>query len=234
MFHKKDCITFFVFHKQQTSAQIKQFFINKIRYLLPLNWLFKYKVAQGGTAFITLCLNYGGKAMKKTMMISTTAILLATLVSSGAFANGAKKMPEKKTQVVAEAKTKESKKLDSTKKDSSKKLAKTNSTKKESSKNRNHRSCRMMFDENTIIGQVKSVDAAANKITLTNADGVDTDYSVSGFTRIAIMTTAKSESTEKKAPKSNELSDIKSGSWVMLSTMPGKTETQVASRILVK
>ncbi len=170
--------------------------------------------------------------MKKTMMISTTAILLATLVSSGAFANGSKKSPEKKPQVVVEAKSKDTKKTDLKKEDSKK----TDFKKGDSYKNRNQRSCRMTFDENTIIGQVKKVDTSANKIILTDADGVDTEYSVSGFTRIAIMSTSpKTENSEKnKAPKSNALSDIKEGSWVMLSLHPGKTKTQVASKILVK
>ena len=213
--------------------------------------------------------------MKKITQVTTAAILLSAIVSAGAFASDNKKSGEKSRPEISRTHQRNS------------------SGSNQDGENTNRAPRQMKIDENTIIGQVKSVDAKNNKIKVADADGNITEYAVTGFTKITSMKTpaakpddakpGESKSTEKKSDdaktdgtksdeaKSDEaksdgrkpganfgdrrgpsmnhgkpgfgpgqmmeelkLSDVKEGSWVMLSVLDGTTKTKQADKIFVK
>lgn len=181
--------------------------------------------------------------MKKITKITTAAVLLAALVSSGVFAAEGKNSDGKNRRMARDGNRPE----------------------------RGMDDKRPMFDEDAVIGQVKSVDAKNNKIKITDADGNVTEYAVTGFTKIMVMKkpdfenpapdsgSGENQKSKKSGTKSlpaedNEnrpdfserrgprgfsvpestLNDVKEGSWVMFSVVDGTTKTKQISRLIVK
>ena len=194
--------------------------------------------------------------MKRVVKLCAVSVLLASLVSVAAFANPDKKTDDKKGQ---EINRNESMKPDEKK----------------------FPGCgpRMDFNGNSVIAKVKSVDEKNGKIKVTDADGNDVEYSITGFTKITVMNklpetnvTDEKKSAEAKTQdekqdmkqdkkttsnrpqhdmhggkwngdknfpmsknvKENTLSDVKEGSWVMLSLIEGTTKMKQVGWMLVK
>ena len=177
--------------------------------------------------------------MKKITKVTTAAIVLATIVSAGAFASSGKKSDGKSRTEM-------------------------NRPQQENSDGKNQmdrggpRGKFGAFDENAVIGQIKSVDAKNNKIKISDADGNVTEYAVTGFTKIMSMKSPSADSAESKTDETNVskeksdtkaagkkrgqghnmetlgLTDLKEGSWVMISTIDGTTKTKQVDKIFVK
>lgn len=109
--------------------------------------------------------------------------------------------------------------------------------------------------ENVLVGKVKKVNTFANEITVTNSDGKDIIVRVSPFTKIDVEITDRNfKRLEPKAPESNpteaqkpdesrlpppapkahEISEIKNGSWVLVSLFKSDTKAQNAAAIFAK
>lgn len=110
--------------------------------------------------------------------------------------------------------------------------------------------------ENVLVGQVKKVNLSTNEITVTNSDGKDVVVKVSPFTKIDVEITdknfkklelkapeAKPENAQNPsdnqlspppAPKAHELSEIKYGSWVLVSLFKSETKSQNAAAVFAK
>lgn len=78
----------------------------------------------------------------------------------------------------------------------------------------------LSFDENTIIGQVKSIDLEKSKIKITCTGGSVSEYTVEDSTQIQCN------------GKITQLRNIEKGAWVMM--MPTKDDFLSVERILVK
>lgn len=109
--------------------------------------------------------------------------------------------------------------------------------------------------ENVLVGTVKKVNLSTNEITVVNSDGKDVVVKVSPFTKIDVEITDKNfKKLEPKAPaeqadvaspndnqlppphspKSHELSEIKYGSWVLVSLFKSETKSQNAASVFAK
>lgn len=110
--------------------------------------------------------------------------------------------------------------------------------------------------ENVLIGTVKKVSLSTNEITVVNSDGKDVVVKVSPFTKIDVEITdknfkkiepkapeARPEDAQKpsnnqlpppSSPKSHELSEIKYGSWVLVSLFKSETKSQNAASVFAK
>lgn len=93
--------------------------------------------------------------------------------------------------------------------------------------------------ENVLLGTVKKVSLSTNEITVVNSDGKDVVVKVSPFTKIDVEITDKNfKKLEPKAPpsspKSHELSEIKYGSWVLVSLFKSETKSQNAAAVFAK
>lgn len=108
--------------------------------------------------------------------------------------------------------------------------------------------------ENVLVGTVKKVNLSTNEITVVNSDGKDVVVKVSPFTKIDVEITDKNfKKLEPKAPaeqadvaspndnqlpppspKSHELSEIKYGSWVLISLFKSETKSQNAAAVFAK
>lgn len=109
--------------------------------------------------------------------------------------------------------------------------------------------------ENVLVGTVKKVNLSTNEITVVNSDGKDVVVKVSPFTKIDVEITDKNfKKLEPKAPearpedaqkpsdnqlpppspKSHELSEIKYGSWVLVSLFKSETKSQNAAAVFAK
>lgn len=105
----------------------------------------------------------------------------------------------------------------------------------------------LSVSENVIIGKVKKVDAATGKIFVTNSDGKDVEVIVSPFTKIFVETTDQdfrrmpkkqlkelNGGSAKASVKANKLSDIRTGSWVFISTYKTDTKSLNAAAVVAK
>ena len=99
-----------------------------------------------------------------------------------------------------------------------------------------------MDPKNTVIGKVKSVDEKNGTVTLSNADGKNVDFIVTPFTHIMIQKEGelppkieKAKSGEKpELPPKPALTDIKEGSWAMISSFEQDTTAKIAASVHVK
>lgn len=109
--------------------------------------------------------------------------------------------------------------------------------------------------ENVLVGTVKKVNTATNEITVVNSDGKDVVVKVSPFTKIDVEITDKDfkklppkapaeqadvaspkddNQLPPPAPKAHELSEIKYGSWVLVSLFKSETKSQNAAAVFAK
>jgi len=112
-------------------------------------------------------------------------------------------------------------------------------------------------EDEVLIGKVKGVNLKSNEITVTNSDGKDVVVKVSPFTKVNVEITdqnfkrlppkepaelPKSGETpnpnEKgklpKMPKSDDISQIGSGSWVLISLFKSETKSLNAESVFAK
>ncbi len=112
-------------------------------------------------------------------------------------------------------------------------------------------------EDEVLIGKVKSVNLKSNEITVTNSDGKDVVVKVSPFTKVNVEITDQNfkrlppkepaelpksgempNPNEKgklpKMPKSDDISEIKSGSWVLISLFKSETKSLNAESVFAK
>lgn len=116
-------------------------------------------------------------------------------------------------------------------------------------------------DSSLIIGKIKSIDNDSGKIKVTNADGKDIDILATPFTRIVLEPTkeerdkmreemrelrmnAKSDKTDSEAefakarkmepPATKTVTDLKKGTWIVVSSFNTDTKARVAQMIFAK
>lgn len=75
-----------------------------------------------------------------------------------------------------------------------------------------------------LLGKITSVDEKNEVIKISDADGKETEVTVTPFTKIRI--------NDEKAEKT--VSDIKKGDWILYSLFNTETEKKIAARIYVK
>ena len=75
-----------------------------------------------------------------------------------------------------------------------------------------------------LLGKITSVDEKNDVIKISDADGKETEVTVTPFTKIRI--------NDEKAEKT--VSDIKKGDWILYSLFNTETEKKIAARIYVK
>lgn len=79
-------------------------------------------------------------------------------------------------------------------------------------------------DKTELLGKITSVDEKNEVIKISDADGKETEVTVTPFTKIRI--------NDEKAEKT--VSDIKKGDWILYSLFNTETEKKIAARIYVK
>ncbi|MDY2843694.1 MAG: hypothetical protein SOT81_06880 [Treponema sp.] len=109
-------------------------------------------------------------------------------------------------------------------------------------------------EDEVLIGKVKSVNLKSNEITVTNSDGKDVVVKISPFTKVNVEITDQNfkrlppkepaelpksgemtNPNEKgKMPKIDDISEIRSGSWVLVSLFKSETKSLNAESVFAK
>lgn len=96
-------------------------------------------------------------------------------------------------------------------------------------------------NDELIAGKVKSVNASANILTITNLDGKDISVTVTPFTMIHIANAEPPKAPEAKdgekltpPPERPDIQSLSRGDWVIVSTLNTESKAKAAARIIAQ
>ncbi len=95
-------------------------------------------------------------------------------------------------------------------------------------------------NEAVIIGIVRKVNSSEGTIVVVNTDGKDETVKITPFSRVKIKGDSfarrqnKNDGDKLSQNKTDKVSEIHSGAWVMIKTYKTETKSKIASSVFVK